>query len=88
MFMLILDSHDMKNVIKATKNFIKIYIEKDIIEEDSFTQFSVDSSNYSDSVQEKTSKDHNSGPSSFVSKHDGEAHNIANDKNLSVSFMS
>lgn len=50
MFMLILDSHDMKNVIKATKNFIKIYIEKDIIEEDSFTQFSVDSSNYSDSV--------------------------------------
>jgi hypothetical protein len=47
MFMLVLDEKDMKSIISQTKNFIKIYIEKDIVEDDSFTKMSLNSSNYS-----------------------------------------
>jgi hypothetical protein len=70
MFMLIIDKHDMKNIIRQTKNFIKIYIEKDIIDEDSFTQLSLDSSIESTHNKEISSRDgdHSGKGLSAVSK--------------------
>lgn len=45
-FMLLIDQEDVQQVIRRTKRFIKVYIEKDIILEDSLIQYTnLDSSN-------------------------------------------
>lgn len=44
--MLLIDQEDVQQVIRRTKRFIKVYIEKDIILEDSLIQYTnLDSSN-------------------------------------------
>ena len=41
--MLMINDEDIVKIMKQSKYFIKIYIEKDIIEDEEYSQFSVDS---------------------------------------------